>query len=70
MDKIIAKKYFATFGFSYYRTEIGHTFVKSNSPYILCVIYCGNVKNGEDLSVKLSNEQMDVLFSKVDFVDN
>ncbi len=70
MDKIIAKKYFATFGFSYYRTEIGHTFVKSNNPYIPCVIYCGNVKKGEDLSVKLSDEQMDVLFSKVSFVDN
>lgn len=72
MSRVIAKKYFGNcddIGFSWYRTDSGHTFVKSNSPYAPCVIYCGNVKKGEDLNVKLSEEEMDVLFSKVDFVN-
>lgn len=68
MTKIIAKKYFGTFGFSYYRTDSGYTFVKSNNPYTPCVIYCGNVRKGEDLKLKLSDKEIDELFSKVDFV--
>lgn len=67
--KVIAKKYFNTFGFSYYRTESGHTFMKSNSNVLDSVFYCGNVKQNENIKLLLNAEQKKELFNRVEFVN-
>ena len=69
MEKIIAKKYFSTYGFSYFRTESGHTFAKYNSEKINSVFYYGNVKKNEDIAMVLNDEQKKELFSRVEFLD-
>ena len=66
MEKIIAKCYFSTFGFDYYRTESGHTFsqYKGQGGY---VHYYGNVKNNENVHILLTDEQKTELFNRVEF---
>ena len=68
IEKIIAKKYFGTVGFKYYRTESGHTFIKANSDIVDSVFYCGNVKQDENLNIMLNDEQKEELFSRIEFV--
>lgn len=68
MNKIIAKRYFSTFGFDYYRTESGHTFAqyKGSGEY---VHYFGNVKNNENTHILLNEEQKQTLFKRIEFVN-
>ena len=67
-QKIIAKRYFSTFGFDYYRTESGHTFsqYKGQGKY---VHYFGNVKEKghEGTHILLTDEQKQELFNRVEF---
>lgn len=67
--KVIAKRYFSTFGFDYFRTESGHTFsrYKGKAAYIH---YFGNVKEkgNEGTHMLLTDEQTQELFNRVEFV--
>ena len=69
MEKVIAKHYFSTFGFDYFRTENGHTFSRYRG-IGEHIHYFGNVKEkgNEGTHILLNDEQKQELFNRVEFV--
>ena len=66
-EKIKAKCY-GVWGCPYYRTESGHTFSIETAPKETLVFYYGNVKQGENKMHMLTEEEKNLLFSKVEFI--
>lgn len=67
MGKLIAKKYFETTSFKYYRTENHHVFAIYKSDELSFIHYYGDVTKDEQIHIILNDEQKKELFSRVEF---